>query len=252
MLELFNLHGGYSGCDTICDVSLCFPKGQITAIVGQNGCGKSTLLKLACGQLTKSDGKILLCGDELADLHRKEIAQKISYLPQMRTVPDITAESLVLHGRFPWLGYPRVYTENDRKLALDAMERVGVASVRKKLLTRLSGGERQKVYLAMLIAQNTDVVLLDEPTTYLDIEHQLELIDLLTTLKLVGKTVALVLHDLNMALTHADRIAVMQKGRLLATDTAQGILQAGVLEIAFGVKVQLEERYCFEKLCDNK
>lgn len=248
MLELKNLSGGYHKADIVQDVSLRFPEGKITAIVGQNGCGKSTLLKLACGQLVKSAGEILTDGQSLDVLSRQEIAQKISYLPQSRTVPDITVEALVLHGRFPWLGYPRVYTAKDRKFAKSAMERAGVTSHSKKLVAKLSGGELQKVYLAMLLAQDTNTLLFDEPTTYLDIEHQLELIELLSSLKADGRAIAAVLHDLNLALDCADQVAVMKAGRLLIVSTPQNVLDSGILEQAFGVKVRLEQRYGFERL----
>ncbi|PYG84856.1 iron complex transport system ATP-binding protein [Ruminiclostridium sufflavum DSM 19573] len=248
MLDLKNLSGGYSGSNIVQDVSLCFPEGKITVIIGQNGCGKSTLLKLACGQLAKRAGELLLDKQSLAALSRQEIAQKISYLPQARTMPDITVEALVLHGRFPWLGYPRVYTVKDRKLAESAMERAGIISHRKKLFAKLSGGEQQKAYLAMLLAQDTKTVLLDEPTTYLDIEHQLELIELLSALKSDGRAIAAVLHDLNLALSCADQLAVMQAGSLLAVGTPRNILDLGILEQAFGIKVRLEQSYSFERL----
>jgi iron complex transport system ATP-binding protein len=245
MLELINLSGGYGGSDVVRNVSTRFLKGKITAVIGQNGCGKSTLLKLTCGHITKRTGEILLGGRKIDDLSRTEIAQNISYLPQARTIPDITVEALILHGRFPWLGYPRVYTANDRELAEAAMERVGVIRHRKKLIANLSGGERQKAYIAMLLAQDTEIILLDEPTTYLDIKHQLELLELLVELKSEGRTIVIVLHDLNLAASYADHAAVMKAGELLAVDTPANIFGSGIIEQAFGVKAQVEQRYGF-------
>jgi iron complex transport system ATP-binding protein len=173
-----------------------------------------------------------------------EIARHIAYLPQSRTVPDITVERLVLHGRFPWLGYPRVYRRQDYALTLQAMEWAGIAEARKKVFAALSGGERQRAYLAMLLAQDADTVLLDEPATYLDITYQLELIKLLNKLKNKGKAVVAVLHDLHMALDCADVLAVMQRGRLLALETPTQILASGALEQAFGIAIR-PRRYDF-------
>jgi iron complex transport system ATP-binding protein len=152
---------------------------------------------------------------------------------------------LVLHGRFPWLSYPRVYRTEDRALAQQAMERIGIIDNRKKQLARLSGGERQKAYLAMLLAQDTPVILLDEPTTYLDIACQLEFLEMLRLLKADGKAIVLVVHDINCALEYADRIAVMKDGRLLTWEAPETVLSSGAIEAAFGVKAHLGKRYVF-------
>jgi iron complex transport system ATP-binding protein len=248
MIELMNVSGGYHSQNTVLNVSLSLPKGQITGIVGRNGSGKSTLLKLMCGQLEKNSGEITLDGQALGTIHRRQIAQKISYLPQWRNVPDITVESLVLHGRFPWLRYPRVYRESDYALAQDAMKQANVFAHRDKQLSALSGGERQNVYIAMMLAQDTETLLLDEPTTYLDIAHQLDLMDLLKELARQGKAIAIVIHDLSVALEQADTIAVMQDGQLLRATTSQATLESQVLEKAFGVKATLKTRTSFERL----
>ncbi|GHU37979.1 ferric citrate ABC transporter ATP-binding protein FecE [Clostridia bacterium] len=240
MVEISNLSGGYHKHDVVHNVTLNLPNGEITAVIGRNGCGKSTLLQLICGQIAKSAGDIILSGQNISDLTRTEIAKRISYLPQSRSVPDINVAALVLHGRFPWLGYPRVYTPHDRNIAEEAMEHAGVTAHRKKSLAALSGGERQKVYIAMLLAQDADATLLDEPTTYLDIEHQLELTDILKGLKERGKAVAVVLHDLNSAMNTADKIAVMRSGKLIAMDSPQEIARSGVLDDTFGVSIRYD------------
>jgi iron complex transport system ATP-binding protein len=246
MIELVNISGGYRrGLDVIGGISVTFPPGRITCVVGANGSGKSTLLALACGRLKPGGGKALLDGQELSSLSRPEIARRISYLPQIRTMPSITVETLVLHGRFPYLGYPRVYREADRAVARAAMERAGILACRKKMLAKLSGGERQKAYIAMLLAQDTGTVLLDEPTTYLDIAHQIEMVGLLRELRAEGKAVAVVLHDLNMALRCSDTMAVMRAGRLLAWDTPERVLASGALEQAFGISISEERQYGF-------
>lgn len=245
MLEIKKLSGGYGQTDTVHDVSLSIPNGRITALIGPNGCGKSTLLKLICGQLDPKQGMVLMGQTPLSGLTRTEIARSVSYLPQGRMVPDITVESLVLHGRFPWLGYPRVYREEDKAAAEAAMETAGILQKRKKTLTALSGGERQKAYIAMTLAQNTTHVLLDEPTTYLDIAHQLELLELLRLLKAEGKAIAVVLHDINMVLEYADSLAVMKEGGLLAAGTPETVLTSGALEEAFGVRIGRGEQIQF-------
>ncbi len=247
MIELKNVTGGYGHFEAVRDVSLTFLNGQITALVGPNGCGKSTLLSLCNGQLSPHQGNVLVDGQRLDALSRTQIARKIALLPQSRTVPDITVESLALHSRFPWLGYPRVYQNDDNAAAHKAMQRAGITESRHKLLTHLSGGQRQKAYLAMLLAQSTDNILLDEPTTYLDIAHQLTLIALMTELKQAGKCVVTVLHDLGMALDIADCVAVMKDGRLLVAKAPNEVIASGAVEAAFGVTITRGERYAFTK-----
>ncbi len=248
MIELKNLSGGYGPFEAVHDVSLIFPNGQITALIGPNGCGKSTLLNLCCGQLQPQKGEVWVDGEPLCTLSRTDTARKIALLPQSRTVPDITVGSLVLHGRFPWLDYPRIYRAEDKTAAEGAMRRAGILDKSHKLLARLSGGERQKAYLAMLLAQNTGTVFLDEPTTYLDIARQLELLTLLAELKREGKCVVAVLHDLGMALDIADRVAVMKDGRLLIAGTPEQVVASGFIEDAFGVRLQRREQIGFEHL----
>lgn len=244
MVELKNVSGGYAGTgksniskSILKDISLKCKDGQITVIVGPNGCGKTTILNMCAGMLNPSSGQVLVDGHDMATLPRIKAAQKISVLPQGRTVPDITVEAFVLHGRFPWLGYPRVYRDEDRAIADTAMEQAGIIKKRRTLLAKLSGGERQKAYLAMLLAQNTGNILLDEPTTYLDIAHQLELADLIKGLKSVGKCIIAVLHDLTMALEIADNVAVIKDGRLLGIGAPDDALKSGQLENALGVRV---------------
>lgn len=245
MIEVRNLCGGYRGQTVVRNISLFLPNGQITVLVGPNGCGKSTLLRLCCGQLTPSGGEILVDKQPFPSLTRTQIARAIAYLPQSRSTPDITVQSLVLHGRFPWLGYPRVYREQDREASLHAMRQTGIIDKRNKLIVELSGGERQKAYLAMLLAQGTGTVLLDEPSTYLDVAHQLELLELLKLLKEEGKAVGVVLHDLNMALDCADTLAVMKNGALLSCAAPKETLSLGTLEQAFGVRLRAKQQYSF-------
>jgi iron complex transport system ATP-binding protein len=247
MIELKNLSGGYHQAEIVKDISLRLRRGKITAIIGANGCGKSTLLALICGQLVPLRGTVLLNGQPLGSFTRTEIAKQISYLPQSRAISHISVGSLVLHGRFPWLGYPRVYRAEDRAIAEKAMRQTGIFPKRHMLLASLSGGERQNAYIAMTLAQNTDCILLDEPTTNLDIAHQLECIQLLRLLKKEGKAVAVVIHDINMALSCADEVAVMKAGRLLATGPPAHVVSSHALGDAFGVNVSRSEQIVFSR-----
>jgi len=236
MLEIKNLTAGYAGKPVLQNLSLTIPAGQVTAVVGPNGCGKSTLLKVLAGILP-GQGSLLLQGQALDGLSSRERAQKIAYLPQNRTVPEITAGRLVLHGRFPYLSYPRRYRQEDYGAAERAMARLGILDLKDRDLTTLSGGQRQKVYIAMVLAQDTPVVLLDEPNTYLDIAHQLQMMAQAKLLAAEGKAVVLVLHDLAMALETADQLAVMKEGTILCHGTCEAVFPSGALQQAFGVTV---------------
>jgi iron complex transport system ATP-binding protein len=237
MIELKRVCGGYDRIAKVFDVSLTIPDGTIFTLVGPNGCGKSTLLRLIGGIQPPYAGQILLDNTDLLLFERKTLAQSISYLPQSRNLPNITAESMVLHGRFPYLGYPRRYRPQDLQAAEDAMRSAGVLPLRKKSMLTLSGGERQRVYLAMVLAQDTNTVLLDEPTTYLDVRHQLEIMRFARRLRDEGKTVVMVLHDLNLALSCSDTVAVMRDGRIIDSGPPAAIQGDGVLDAVFDVRV---------------
>ena len=236
MLEIQNLSSGYPNHPVLQNISLTFPKGSVTVIAGPNGCGKSTLLKALAGILPSS-GSLTLSGEDLGQLTPREMARRIAYLPQNRTVPEITARRLVLHGRFPYLSYPRRYRREDEDIADAAMKRLGIEDLAQRSLASLSGGQRQKVYIAMALAQDTPVVLLDEPNTYLDIAHQIRMMELARLLAEEGKAVVLVLHDLTMALEWADRLVVMGEGTVLTQGTPEEVFQSGCLSQAFGVTV---------------
>jgi len=200
MLELIKVSSGYNGQDTIRDVSLTFQPGMIYTVVGRNGCGKSTLLKTCAGLLQPSGGSILLDAQALGSYVPVERARRISYLSQTRNTPGISVERLVEHGRYPRLAPPRRLSAGDRMAVENAMELMQIANLRRKNMQELSGGEQQRVYLAMQLSQDASVLLLDEPTTYMDIDYQLSLLALLHQLKARGKTIILVLHDLQQAL----------------------------------------------------
>jgi len=243
MLEIRDLSAGYSGDPVLSRISLSIPQGAVTVIAGPNGGGKSTLLKTLAGILPAS-GSVVLDGQELLALHRRELAQKVAFLPQNRQIPEITVKNLVLHGRFPYLSYPRHYRPEDHAVAQAALEQMGVAELAHRYLSTLSGGQRQKVYIAMALAQDTQVVLMDEPNTYLDIAHQLQLMQLARNLADKGKTVVLVLHDLSLALEWADSLAVFREGTCLFQGTPEEVFLSGSLDAAFDVQVQRVQTPC--------
>ena len=237
MLELKNISAGYGNKTVLDSVTATFEKGKLTSIIGSNGCGKSTLLKAILGILPISVGEIAIDGNSISRMKRNDIAQKIAYLAQGKNTPDMTVEQMVLHGRFPHLSYPRRYKDLDREIARNAMEEVGVSHLKKEPLFNLSGGMRQNAYIAMALAQDTDYILLDEPTTYLDISRQRELMQLLKRLADNGKGIVTVMHDIPMALDFCDRIAVLQDRKITALDEPSKIYDLDILKDIFGVKI---------------
>ena len=173
MIELHNVSAGYHGRAVLQGVDLAFAPGQVLALIGPNGSGKSTLLRAALGLVPCLGGEVLYDGVPLRRLSARQVAQKAAFLSQSRAVPNLSAQRMVLHGRFPHLSYPRHYREEDRRIVRQALAAVDAADLAARPVTELSGGQRQKVYLAMAIAQQTPSILMDEPTTFLDIAHQL-------------------------------------------------------------------------------
>ena len=238
MIELHELAAGYPERRVLEQVSLQFPDGQITVLAGPNASGKTTLLRTILGLESRLEGEIFLDGTAQTDLSARELALRVSYLPQSRPVPNITAGRMVLHGRFPYLGYPRRYRPEDWAMAKAALREAGAEELERQLMSRLSGGQRQRVYLAMLLAQDTRNVLLDEPTTYLDVAHQFRLLDCARRLADQGRAVVLVLHDLCLALRWADQLVVLDGGRLQMADSPERVFTSGILDQVFEVNVR--------------
>ena len=235
MIALKNLRAGYPNRPVLEGVDLDFRPGEVLAILGPNGCGKSTLLRTSNGLLAKSGGEVLVDGVPLEELAPREIAKKVAYLPQSRSVPNITAGRMVLHGRFPYLSYPRRYRREDHEMVKRALDWVGAADLASRPLPELSGGQRQKVYLAMALAQDTETVLMDEPTTYLDVGCQLEVMALARRLAEEGRAVVMVLHDLTLALRCAHRAALLHEGRVRQLGTPEELYRGEALEQVMGV-----------------
>lgn len=236
MIELQNIVSGYSGKKQIGPINIKFEENELTVLIGPNGCGKSTLLKTIARHIKPFDGKILIENIDSETMPSKAFARKVAYLSQNRLVSGIQVKTLVLHGRFPYLGYPRKYRAQDIEIAQDCMKTIGISHLANKSMSNLSGGERQKVCLAMLLAQGGDIVIMDEPTTFLDIKYQIEVMKLISNLRDMGKTLIVVLHDINMAMRYADKVVVMDKGNILQMGKPDSVYQSGILENVFQVK----------------
>ena len=248
MLELKNIYAGYGKAEVLHSLSVCFERDALTSIVGVNGCGKSTLLKTALGLIPSISGEVLIDGKSISEMKRSDIAKHAAYLAQGKSVPDMTVEQMVLHGRFPHLHYPRRYTHKDREIALEAMRQMGIEDLSQRAVAALSGGMRQNAYIAMALAQDTDYIILDEPTTYLDIAHQIELIKTLRELTEKGKGVVAVMHDLPLALTFSDNIVVMNDGAKVIQGSPKEIFESGIIKKLFGVSIAMTEegKYCYK------
>ncbi len=237
MIKLENVCAGYGKKEVLRNVTLSLEEGKVTAFLGPNGCGKSTLLKTILGFQEIFSGKVEIAGRELTQFTSQELARKVSYLPQKKGAPDISVLRMVLHGRFPYLSYPRRYGKKDYEIAKGALQWAGLEDLAQEKVSQLSGGTQQKVYIAMALAQDTPHILLDEPTTYLDIAHQWKTLALAKELASQGKMVGIVLHDIAMALRMADEIIVLKEGKVVAKGSPEQVYTVGVLEDVFGVKV---------------
>lgn len=223
------------------DLSVEIPHGGITAIIGPNACGKSTLLRALSRLLSPQAGEVLLHGEDIRRLSPKELARRLGLLPQSSTAPfGITVADLVGRGRFPHQRMLQQWSTDDEAAVQQAMEATGVTELAERTVEELSGGQRQRVWIAMLLAQNTPVMLLDEPTTYLDIAHQLDVLELCRRLNAdEGRTMVLVLHDLNQAARYADHLIVLKDGALAAAGEPSAVLTEELLEGVFGLTARV-------------
>lgn len=221
-------------------LSLHIPQSQITTIIGANGCGKSTLLKGLTRLLPVSKGAVYLDGQSIATLATKEVAKKIALLPQVQEATDgTTVYELISYGRFPHQSYLGKLSQADKETIHWAMEATKVTAYANQPVDALSGGQRQRVWIAMALAQDTDTIFLDEPTTYLDMNHQLEILELLKTLNQEsGKTMVMVLHDLNLSARYSDHLIAMKKGQIKYSGTVRDIMTPAIIQDIFQIKAQ--------------
>jgi iron complex transport system ATP-binding protein len=234
-LTTTDLSLGYRDRSIIDGLSVAIPNGKITAIVGPNACGKSTLLRGLSRLLAPTAGEVILDGQNIHGLRTRDVATVISLLPQTPQAPDsITVVDLVGRGRYPHQGWFRKWSPEDDDIVEEAMKATGVQALASRSINELSGGQRQRAWIAMALAQRTDILLLDEPTTYLDITHQIDVLDLLIDVnRASGTTVVMVLHDLNLACRYADHLIAMRDGGIMAEGKPADIITTELVRDVF-------------------
>jgi iron complex transport system ATP-binding protein len=240
-LRTQDLSIGYDDRTVIRGLSVDIPDGRVTAIVGPNACGKSTLLRGLARLLKPAAGQVILDGHDIGALHTKEVARRLGLLPQTSIAPEgITVADLVSRGRFPHQKVLRQWSRSDDDAVAEAMRCTGITDLAGRLVDELSGGQRQRVWVAMVLAQETPLILLDEPTTYLDIAHQVELLDLFTMLnREQNRTVVAVLHDLNHACRYADQIIAMKAGEIVAQGDPHTVITEELVAAVYGLACQV-------------
>lgn len=236
-----DLRAGYGARAVLDGVSLEIPRGGITALVGPNGSGKSTLLKALARLLAPTRGAVLLEGEAIASLPTAAVARRLAILPQAPVAPAaLTVRELVEQGRYPHVGALRMLRRQDHDAVREALALTGLEPFAHRALDALSGGERQRAWIALALAQDTPVLLLDEPTTFLDVGHQMEVLGLVERLERErGLTVVMVLHDLNQAARHADRMVVLQAGRVVADGPPSEVFEPGMLARVFRIEARV-------------
>lgn len=237
------LVAGYDNKTVIHGVSLAIPSNKISVIIGSNGCGKSTLLKTMARLIKPSSGKVSLDGKPINKIPPKHLARVVGLLPQSPIVPEgITVADLVGRGRFPHQSLLGGWSKKDYEAVAEAMEIMDITDFANRNIDELSGGQRQRVWIAMALAQQTDILFLDEPTTFLDITYQVEILDLLTDLnRKRGTTIVMVLHDINLSARYADHIFAMYEGKLVAEGSPSEVVTSGLVKDIFGLECTVIE-----------
>lgn len=240
-IQATNISVDYGSTTIIDQLDVSIPSGKITTIIGSNGCGKSTLLKALTRIQPIRSGQIFIDGQAIATLPTKEVAKKIALLPQvLEATEGISVYELVSYGRFPHQKYLGSLTHDDREKIYWAMEVTGITSLANVEVDSLSGGQRQRVWIAMALAQDTDTIFLDEPTTYLDMNHQLEVLELLQRLnRETGKTIIMVLHDLNLSSRFSDYLIAMKQGQIKHQGPPDQLMTPSILAEIFHIEATL-------------
>jgi iron complex transport system ATP-binding protein len=243
LLRAASLTLAYDSRAVVHNLDLVVPSGRVTAVVGANGCGKSTLLRALARLMRPAAGTVLLDGRAISEIDTKEVARRLAILPQSPVAPEgLTVEGLVARGRYPHQGVLRHWSPADEEAVEGALRATELGDLRERPLDELSGGQRQRAWIAMTLAQQTEILLLDEPTTFLDLAHQIEVLDLLAELAGGhGRTVVMVLHDLNQACRYADHLVAMRDGRLYAAGAPAAVVDATLVESVFGVSARVIE-----------
>ncbi|MBP0461829.1 ABC transporter ATP-binding protein, partial [Streptomyces montanisoli] len=232
---------GYDRRVIVEDLSLEIPDHSFTVVVGPNACGKSTLLRALSRMLRPEQGRVLLDGSAIHTMPAKKVAKTLGLLPQSSVAPDgITVGDLVARGRYPHQGLLRQWSPEDERIVAESMTATRIAELSERYVDELSGGQRQRVWIAMALAQQTPLLLLDEPTTYLDIQHQIDVLDLCAELhETQGRTLVAVLHDLNHAARYATHLIAMREGRVVAEGAPADVVTAPLVEEVFGLRCQV-------------
>ena len=238
LLKANNVTSGYDKRIIVNGVDITSPKSKISVIIGANACGKSTLLKTLSRLIQPMSGEVLLDGKKITEIPPKELAKVLGLLPQSPIVPEgITVADLVGRGRFPYQSFFKGLGKKDYEAVEEALEIMGITELANRSVDELSGGQRQRVWIAMALAQQTDILLLDEPTTFLDIAYQVEILDLLTDLnRRLGTTIVMVLHDINLSARYADHIFAVQKGNLIAQGAPSDIITEELIKQVFDLE----------------
>ncbi|KZE91886.1 ABC transporter ATP-binding protein [Microbacterium sp. TNHR37B] len=241
-LRTHGLTTSYDGRQVLHGVDIAFPPSAVTVVLGANASGKSTLLRTLARLLPPTSGAVTLDGDDLRNLHAKALARRIGLLPQSSTAPPgITVGELVARGRYPHQRLLQQWSADDADAVTAAVTATGMEDLVNRPLDELSGGQRQRAWIALLLAQETPVLLLDEPTTYLDIAHQLDVLELIRDLnRTQGRTVVMVLHDLDQACRYADELIVLKDGRIVATGAPAEVMTAELVAHAFGIEAEVQ------------
>lgn len=236
-----NIQAGYDQKTILENINLSIPSNKISIIIGANGSGKSTLLKTMARLIKPTAGQVLLDGKSIYKIPSKELARTLGLLPQSPIVPEgITVADLVGRGRFPHQTFLKGWSKKDYEAVAEALEMMNIAEFADRSIDELSGGQRQRVWIAMALAQQTDILLLDEPTTYLDITYQVEILDLLMDLnKKFGTTIVMVLHDINLSARYADYLFAMKDGSLIAEGTPNDIISSELIKDTFNLDCQV-------------
>jgi len=240
-IETKNLSLSYGETLIIDELDLKIPKGEISVFIGANGCGKSTLLRSIARLLKPKSGTVILEGEAIAKLSTKEVAKKMAILPQSPTAPEgLTVLQLVKQGRYPHQSWLKQWSEEDEKKVNDALKATRLEDLKERPIDSLSGGQRQRAWIAMTLAQDTDVILLDEPTTYLDMTHQIEILDLLFELNEKRKrTVVMVLHDLNLACRYAHNIVALKDQKVYDQGKPEYVINRSLVQNVFGMECEV-------------
>jgi len=235
-----DLRAGYGGRGVLDGLDVRIPDAELTVIVGPNACGKSTLLRALARLLPATVGRVLLDGGDITRLSTKEVARRMGLLPQSPLAPEgITVSDLVGRGRYPHQSVLSSWSVEDERAVADAMAATNVTDLADRNVDELSGGQRQRAWIAMALAQETPILLLDEPTTFLDIGHQIEVLELVTRLYQEGRTVVVVLHDINQAARYASHLIAMKDGRIVAEGAPRDIVDAALLTELFDLEARV-------------